>query len=209
LLENGFARLGVEVEASVRHPAVLRVERDAVAGAVGDKGNDLLDSPRAAHATVAIAGVPVSVVSGLYGHVSTTMKVYPSREARIARGGGKQAMNRIVLVLLLLTACSSGSGFSEVANSHTIHGTLTAPDCYGGYDIVNANVEVRDKNNKLIGSAVTEQQNAVAGECTASFTIRDVPETDFYQVKIGTHSGPSYTLAQMKASDWTLDLSLS
>jgi hypothetical protein len=41
-----------------------------------------------------------------------------------------------------------------------------------------------------------------------SFTVADLDKARFYQVKIGTHGGPSYTYDEVKAMDWSLALSL-
>ncbi len=90
---------------------------------------------------------------------------------------------------------------------HTIDGSLSAPECGGGYEIVNANVEVRDQDNKVIGSTITGFDDRDSPQCSVTFTV-DVPKADYYQIKIGTHAGPSYSFDEMESNHWRLDLSL-
>jgi hypothetical protein len=112
----------------------------------------------------------------------------------VAVGGG---------ILLFATDVFSGG------KTHTLNGILTAPECGGGYAIENANVELRDESNKLIGSAVTSSRWAtVTDECKVEFRIDDVPQSDFYQLKVGTHGAPSYTYDELNAQGWNLGLSL-
>jgi hypothetical protein len=121
-------------------------------------------------------------------------------------------MRRSLVAILVLAACGSDPPAPEP--THLLHGTLQAPACGDGYDILNANVTLRDDENHVIGTATTvlvDRELGFAGmveSCTSEFSIDDVPERDFYQMKIGTHDGPTYTLAEMKAQDWDISLSL-
>ena len=93
--------------------------------------------------------------------------------------------------------------------THTLNGILTAPACGGGYAIENANVELRDQSNKLIGSTVTGSRwVSLSDECKVDFRIEDVPRSDFYQLTVGTHGPPSYTYEDLTAQDWSISLSL-
>lgn len=115
----------------------------------------------------------------------------------------------VVIGLLVWLVLLSRGGTGPLAEKHTISGSLTAPECAGGYDIENAAVELRNENNKLIGSTTTGlDQGTISGMCTVEFTISDVPKASFYQVTVGSHSGPSYSYQEMKSSGWRLDLSL-
>jgi hypothetical protein len=71
----------------------------------------------------------------------------------------------------------------------------------------NAFVEIRNQSNDLIGSGSTGS-DSVGDQCRVAFTIEDLPKADFYQVKIGTHGGPSYTYDELQSHDWELNLSL-
>jgi hypothetical protein len=125
---------------------------------------------------------------------------------------------RLVLFVLALTACGSDPAEPRSSPSgpplHTLDGTLKAPECGGGYDIIDASVTLRDGEGNIVGSdttALVEKKTGFAGltvRCIAGFTISDVPERDFYEITIGTHGGPSYSLSEMEEMDWTLDLSL-
>jgi hypothetical protein len=114
----------------------------------------------------------------------------------------------IIGLLLWLVLSNRGGPTGPLAEKHDIRGTLTAPECGGGYEIENASVEVRDEDDKLIGSATTGSDIGTGGDCKVEFTVADVPKASFYQVKIGTHGGPSYSYSEMKSRDWSFDLSL-
>lgn len=94
-----------------------------------------------------------------------------------------------------------------------ITGTITAPDCSGGYNLENANVELKNESGELIGSASTGTNkntgNNPDADCVVNFTIPDVPTAKFYQFHIGTHGAPSYSFAQMDAQSWHVDFTLS
>lgn len=89
----------------------------------------------------------------------------------------------------------------------TIDGSIEAPECFGGYEITNASVEVRDQTDKLIGAATTSSDVGSGTGCEAEFDV-EVPKATFYQIEIGTHGGPSYTFEEMESTDWKLDLFL-
>jgi hypothetical protein len=59
----------------------------------------------------------------------------------------------------------------------------------------------------LIGSTTTGFDDRDAAQCSVTFAV-DVPKADYYQFKIGTHAGPSYSFDEMESNDWQLDLSL-
>lgn len=75
-------------------------------------------------------------------------------------------------LVVVLTGCSSESVAStpspSVAPAPTIalatpaptsydfRATISAPKCLGGYDLINANVVIRNERDEVIGSAVTE-----------------------------------------------------
>src|SRR5687768_7712495 len=99
--------------------------------------------------------------------------------------------------LFLMVACGS--------SGQELNGSITAPECGGGYAITNADVTLRDGENNIIGTATTSDDVPQEGPgnvssdddaCHAEFTIGDVPEADFYQITVGTHDGPSYSLAE-------------
>jgi hypothetical protein len=122
----------------------------------------------------------------------------------------------VVAALVIAAGVVIGGGLLLVAPSifsdeqeNTLRGQLRAPECGGGYAIENASVEVRDENGTLIGSGFTSSDQITAGSaCRVDFQVDDIPKADFYQVKIGTHGGPSYTYEQLSSQDWFLSLTL-
>ncbi len=122
--------------------------------------------------------------------------------------GGLVLALAIIGLLVWLVLSSRGGTTGPLAERHTIVGTLEASECGGGYDITFANVEVRDESDKLIGSGATGANESTGGRCVVTFTIEDVPKASFYQIRIGSHDGPTYSYADMKAAGWTLQLTL-
>jgi hypothetical protein len=111
---------------------------------------------------------------------------------------------------IILTSRGGGESTSDEPppkRVYKIAGTLSAPECGGGYDIENSSVQIRDQNDKLIGSASTGLDEDYTIGCSVSFEI-EVPKAAFYQTTIGTHGGPSYSFAEMGANNWKLELSL-
>jgi hypothetical protein len=119
----------------------------------------------------------------------------------------------IILAGLLafgLTACTD--------SGHTMNGTLTVIDidtlgtgdpCGGGYDVEHAAVEVRDQGDHLIGAATTGTNVSTDDLlCTVHFTVDQLPEVKFYQITIGSHGGPAYSLEELEKMNWKVDLSL-
>jgi hypothetical protein len=117
----------------------------------------------------------------------------------------KRSLLGIGVLVLALTVAGCGGGGEE---AHTLNGTLTAPGCGGGYEIEETAIEIRNESNTIIGNGSTGADQDSSSRCQVGFTVTDLPKADFYQIKIGTHGGPSYTLDELEANDWNLSLSL-
>jgi hypothetical protein len=111
---------------------------------------------------------------------ATVPTVAPARDTKERR---KVPIVPVIIGAIILVAITSFLVLRP--KHHTIDGSLSAPECGGGYEIVNANVEVRDQDNKLIGSTTTGFDDRDAAQCSVTFTV-DVPKADYYQIKIGT-----------------------
>lgn len=98
---------------------------------------------------------------------------------------------------------------SQTQEGHTLTGTLYAGECGGGYDIKNASVTIRDENDTVIGAGTTSPVDSLDGfGCEVAFSIGGLPDAEFYQLEIGTHGAPSYTLAELEGAGWHIELSL-
>jgi hypothetical protein len=102
---------------------------------------------------------------------------------------------------------SKSSDEPNPAKTYSMEGTLSADDCGGGYEIEYASVDVRDQNDKLIGSATTSGDTGSGFGCEVDFDV-EVPKATYYQVTVGTHGGPSYSFEELQAQNWRLDLTL-
>lgn len=96
------------------------------------------------------------------------------------------------------------------AAQHVIAGTVDAPDCRGGYNLLSSPVMVRNESNTIVGTGTTDDHDSsttVPG-CTVHFTV-SVGPAQFYQLQIGTHAGPSYTFDELQQANWTIALKLN
>ena len=140
----------------------------------------------------------------------------PSRSTGVSKSiwvlGGAIVLAAAIVGGVLLFTRSSGNPSEEPRPSHLykLRGTLEASECGGGYEIEYASVEVRDQNDRIIGSGTTggDTGSGLGGSCVVEFEV-NVPKANFYQVKIGSHGGPSYSFEELQAQDFQLDLSLS
>jgi hypothetical protein len=111
--------------------------------------------------------------------------------------------------MVVVIAAGAIFAFSRINASqhHTLTGTLTAPDCGGGYDVENAAIKVTDENGHTVGAGTTSGNEAETG-CRVSFSL-EVGEAKYYDFEIGTHGAPTYSKGDLEAANWHLDLSLT
>jgi len=94
----------------------------------------------------------------------------------------------------------------------TLMGTLQAPVCGSGYNIEYATVIVRDENSTVIGNATTSANLNSADTskpCVVQFVVPNLRKAERYQIRIGTHDGPTYTFDELQANNWTIQLYLN
>jgi hypothetical protein len=80
-------------------------------------------------------------------------------------------------------------------SKHDLAGFAVAPECGGGYEIENANVELLNQANEIVGASTTSSDLLAGGGhdlCLTSFSISQVPNADLFKLRIGTHDGPIY-----------------
>ncbi|MBA3738743.1 MAG: hypothetical protein H0W97_09245 [Actinobacteria bacterium] len=118
---------------------------------------------------------------------------------------------RALLVFMVALGACGGGG-------QALTGSVEAPECGGGYDLEFADVELRNASGEIIGSATTSEDKAtdlpgnVSDDdptCRVEFAIDDVPDSTFYELKIGSHDGPTYSADELEQQDWHVELSLS
>jgi hypothetical protein len=90
---------------------------------------------------------------------------------------------------------------------YSLTGSITAPSCGGGHAIENAAVTIRNEKDEVVGATTTTTNVATSGPCKTNFSTT-VAKANFYQVKIGTHSGPTYSFDEMQQNGFILTLSL-
>lgn len=100
---------------------------------------------------------------------------------------------------------------SGSASPVDIKGFAAAPQCAGGYQIENANVELRNERDEVVGagSTSTDVLDRASGTlCMVSFVIAGVPESSFYEIRVGSHEGPTFSRERLEADGWVIDLSV-
>jgi hypothetical protein len=116
----------------------------------------------------------------------------------------------------------SGTETSLSGPTHTVELTLSiigydhilgaGSTCSGraGYDDLQlgAAVTVFDQDGRVIANGSITSAKPTTETCDLSATIENVPEVDFYLFQVSHRDGPTFSLAEMKAADWRVMLSI-
>jgi hypothetical protein len=133
----------------------------------------------------------------------------------------------IALGTVIFLAVVAAAAFVGLASSgallpkHDVSGTFTLTDTSasfggvcsgsGGYSDIRlgTNVVLRDGDGKLLATGslgAGERSNAT--RCVFIFNLRNVPEVPFYTIEVGSRGDLSYSLEEMIATGWSIDLTL-
>jgi hypothetical protein len=102
----------------------------------------------------------------------------------------------------------------DVSGTFTLYdSTSTYSSCLGqgGYADIGpgTDVSIRDQNNDLIGKSSLGAGAPSEGACEYSFTVAAVPANmKFYSIEVSHRGALTYSLADMKSMDWTVDMTL-
>ena len=121
-------------------------------------------------------------------------------------------MRWILCVALLLTACSSQDASPQeetpTTTMYTLQGEL-GPSFTDCINLPHSRVVVTDESGTVIGTTTASgDTNGPGNGCVIEFTV-EVPEADFYTLRIGSHDGPTYSRTELEEASWTVHLSLS
>jgi len=136
------------------------------------------------------------------------------------------ASRRLIIGLLAaagLAGCGSTAS-TETPAGHTVTGTLrvvvshssyASPDCSalsGGFSDIAAGTQVivKDDGGKIVGTGQLKNEGVrnSSTECEYSFSVGPVPDRPFYSVEVSHRGAQTYSLDQMKAQGWKIQLSL-
>jgi hypothetical protein len=82
----------------------------------------------------------------------------------------------------------------------------------GGFDDLTGGMGVVIENGSGDTIAVGEAQPGTYSQndntCEFAFTVEDVPESDFYAIRISHRSGPTYSYEQLQEMNWHIQLSI-
>lgn len=99
--------------------------------------------------------------------------------------------------------------------NHEIDASGTTCSGAGGYSDIHpgADVIVQDGAGTTIalgrlGEGEWDRTEGNNGTCTISFSVGDVPDTDFYTITIGNRDGLLMSRSDLEAVGWTLEFSL-
>lgn len=128
----------------------------------------------------------------------------------------------MVAAAVVMAACAGSPATSPSpstsAITHTVTGTLTftepnPPSCdgAGGYADIRAGADILvvDGAGATIGKgSLSRGAGNASGGCDFAFRAEDVPDVPFYSVRIGSRDGPTWSVAEMADSGWTVALTL-
>lgn len=127
---------------------------------------------------------------------------------------------RVLAVVAVVVAALVGGGLwlSVGHGKHTITGDLALIDSEGfdnsglgcagtgGYDDISAGttVTVSDGSGHVvgIGELGLGKEKSLLGECEFAFTVKDVPDEDFYDVEVSHRGGLKFSRQEMEDNDW-------
>lgn len=117
---------------------------------------------------------------------------------------------------LTLTATEAFARFNDDSELDE-RGKHCVPQTTHGYTDIESGMQivVKDETGAIlatgrttggeIGGGVYEAERAA---CVWTFTVEGVGEADFYTIEAGRRGGPTYSLAEMEAMDWTVALEI-
>ncbi len=127
------------------------------------------------------------------------------------RGPHWRVMTWAVLLLPLM-GCSSSEPAAPVESAgpemQTLRGTVgpAFSDCVA---LQGAAVLVTDEAGTVIATTSTSNDtNGPGNGCLVEFSV-DVPQAEFYTLKVGLHEGPTYSRTDLEEADWMVSLTLS
>jgi hypothetical protein len=114
-----------------------------------------------------------------------------------------------LLAMCGFTGCGLVQGVLP-EDTHVMSGRLVAPECGGGYELENAQVTLRDESGDIVGTAQTSSNlvDPITEPCVVSFRIPEIEDAKFYTVKVGTHEGPAWSVAELRKQQFQPDLNL-
>lgn len=81
----------------------------------------------------------------------------------------------------------------------------------GGYNDLRqgATVTISDGAGNVLGlGRLSSGMGMTSVVCRFTFTVEELPRSDFYQVDVAGRDAPSYTFEEMQAANWTISLSI-
>jgi len=80
----------------------------------------------------------------------------------------------------------------------------------GGYSDIRSGtgVTLKDGGGKVLATSFLDSVSGTSNSCVFKVSLASVPEVPFYTVEISHRGQLSYSLADMKTQDWSLDLTL-
>jgi hypothetical protein len=121
----------------------------------------------------------------------------------------------------LIAACGGGS-----SQDYEITGSLTLTDSdgwewvgdtdnavctgEGGYSDIGAGTQivVKDGSGEILGTGSLDAGKEAFPSCVFTFTVSELPRSDFYSVESGRRGSLSYSFEEMEDQSWIVFLSL-
>jgi hypothetical protein len=117
----------------------------------------------------------------------------------------------------LILPATSSSNISGFATREKFGEKCTGFDATGKNELEpiknGAQIQVKDASGKLVATGTLGEGKMVdltgLGACQLSFSVANVPASNFYTIEVGNQKGLSYSLQDLKAKNWQIRLSLA
>ncbi len=119
----------------------------------------------------------------------------------------------VALLALMAVGCGEPRSLTgEIALVQLEAVERTGEQCKGtgGFSDISSGMDaiLKDGEGAILGKGPLVDMEHTGRACNFGFTIVDVPDADFYTVQIGSRNGPVYSVQDMEANSWHVELSL-
>jgi hypothetical protein len=151
----------------------------------------------------------------------------PSVAAQAPVARQSQRRTWIALGSVIFVAIVAAAAFISFNNSgalspkHEISGTFALTDTgeafsssscagSGGYSDIRSgtNVVLKDGDGKLLATGSLANPTGSGSKCMFTYTLKNVPDSPFYTIEVGSRGDLSYSLEEMRGMAWSIDLTL-
>jgi hypothetical protein len=156
-------------------------------------------------------------------------ELLPAATSAEQSSAGRQSQRRTwfalgSVVFVAIVAAAAFIGFNNsgaLSPKHDVSGTFALTDTgenfsstfcagTGGYADIRSgtNVVLKDGDGKLLATGSLGNPTGSGSQCTFTYTLKNVPDSPFYTIEVGSRGDLSYSLEEMRGKAWSIDLTL-